>query len=136
MKERLEELRAAALIAAAALALHVTGIGCPIRFLTGVSCAGCGMTRALFAALRGNFAEAFRFHPLFPLVPAAIFLWCFRGRIGPKTKERLLAAFIAAFLIVYVVRMLLPGSVVVFRPQDGAVFRFIRRCIHVLCQLR
>ena len=34
--------------------LYVTGIGCPIKFWTGVSCPGCGMTRAWLAALSGR----------------------------------------------------------------------------------
>lgn len=33
--------------------------GCPFRFFFGISCPGCGMTRALLAALRLDFAAAF-----------------------------------------------------------------------------
>lgn len=54
------------------LVIESLGVTCPIRFMTGVSCAGCGMSRAWLALLRGNLAEAARFHPLFWLpVPAA-----------------------------------------------------------------
>ena len=44
----------------------VFGITCPILFLTGISCAGCGMSRAWFCVLRMDFTGAFRYHPLFP----------------------------------------------------------------------
>ena len=43
--------------------------GCPFRFFFGISCPGCGMTRALLAALRLDFAAAFSYHPLFFLLP-------------------------------------------------------------------
>lgn len=37
---------------------------CPTASLFRVPCPGCGLTRATFAALAGNFAEALHFHPL------------------------------------------------------------------------
>ena len=47
----------------------VFGITCPILFLTGISCAGCGMSRAWIALLHFNIHEAFMYHPLFFLPP-------------------------------------------------------------------
>lgn len=38
--------------------------GCPIHQLTGLSCPGCGMTRAAHAVLHGRFADAFSLNPL------------------------------------------------------------------------
>ena len=136
MKERLSDLYILALMCLAALVLHSTGIGCPIRFFTGVSCAGCGMMRALFAAAHGNFEAAFRFHPLFPLVPLAGIFWLFRRRFSLRTQSVLTAAFALLFLVVWLGRLLLPGDVVSFRPADGAVFRLLRRLKDVLFQLR
>lgn len=47
--------------------------GCLFHRLTGLECAGCGMTRAVYAALHGHVAEAFRFNPLgMVLLPAAL----------------------------------------------------------------
>ena len=43
----------------------------------GIPCPGCGMTRAFFAALRLDFREAFRLHPMFwamPLLGVHLFL--------------------------------------------------------------
>lgn len=43
---------------------------CPMPLVTGVPCPGCGITRALACATRGHLAEAFAFHPLWPLLLA------------------------------------------------------------------
>lgn len=47
---------------------------CPFLFLWGIPCPGCGMTRAFLALLHLDFAAAFYYHPLFPVVILYI-LW-------------------------------------------------------------
>lgn len=37
---------------------------CPIHYLTGYYCPGCGVTRMLFSILKLDFYQAFRFNPL------------------------------------------------------------------------
>lgn len=37
---------------------------CPVRLTFGVPCPGCGGTRAILAALRGDFATSMQLHPL------------------------------------------------------------------------
>lgn len=37
---------------------------CPFRFLTGLTCPGCGSTRALHQLLHGHFEAAFTLNPL------------------------------------------------------------------------
>ena len=61
-----------AVCAAWVLAVYRLGILCPIRYLTGVPCPFCGMTRAWLSALGGDWAAALRFHPLFLLGPPLI----------------------------------------------------------------
>jgi hypothetical protein len=38
---------------------------CPFRMLTGLTCPGCGVTRALHHIVHGNFTAAFMLNPLF-----------------------------------------------------------------------
>lgn len=45
---------------------------CPFAIVTRHPCPGCGLTRATFAALRGDFHEAVHFHPLVFLVTPLI----------------------------------------------------------------
>ncbi len=109
------------------------GIGCPIKFLTGISCAGCGMTRAWTAVLRLEFAEAFRYHPLWWTIPLAAGIFISRKRLRKKTLNISLFIFITAFIIVYLYRMLDAGQdIVIFDPQSGFVWRTVRLVIEIL----
>ena len=63
MRRRWEDLGALALIALFYIVLEMLfGIGCPFKFLTGISDAGCGMSRAFAAVLRGDFSKIGRAH--------------------------------------------------------------------------
>lgn len=88
--------------------LYVTGIGCPIKFCTGVSCPGCGMTRAWLAALSGDFSLAMAYHPLFWTVPLIVVTAMFHERIPRRLYFGVLIVCMVALLAVWVVRMFLP----------------------------
>ncbi len=55
---------------------------CPIKYLIGLDCPGCGFQRSLFALLTGNLAESFQLYP--PTIPfllafiAGILAWKFK----------------------------------------------------------
>ena len=52
---------AALLIAVIYAVMFFCGITCPIRYVFGVSCPGCGMTRACMSALCLDFGDAFAY---------------------------------------------------------------------------
>ncbi len=82
--------------------------GCPIKRITGLPCPGCGMTRGCAALLRLDFAEAFRWHPLCPLVPVMAVLYVFKdASFGRRfwSCAPALAFLAAAVIVVYIVRM-------------------------------
>lgn len=116
------QLSVAAAVIAGYGALMACGISCPVLWLTGVSCAGCGMTRAWLCVLRGDFARAFRFHPLWPLVPAGGLVWLVRSVLPPKVYRGCKLAFCTVFFAVYLVRLADPADpVAVVHPQEGVV---------------
>lgn len=82
---------------------------CPFRFFFGVSCPGCGMTRALFAAIFKDFETAFYYHPLVPLlIPAGLYigLQMFCGMRVPSRRQNVYIILLAAvMIIVYIVRV-------------------------------
>ena len=108
------------------LIIESLGVTCPIRFLTGVSCAGCGMSRAWLSLLKLDFAAAFAYHPLFwlPLPAAGVIL--LRRRMPERVYCWVIGVVCALFLIVYLYRLLfLEDPVVVFQPAQGLVARVL-----------
>ena len=84
---------------------------CVFQWLFGVPCPGCGITRALLAAMHLQWRSAFSLHPLFPL--ALPFLFCavhtnapfLRGRARPFVVVFLVCCTLLFFAI-YALRML------------------------------
>ena len=90
--------------------LYATGIGCPIKFLTGVSCPGCGLTRAWFEALQGNLLRAVAYHPLFWTVPVIIVLACTRSERYHRVIVAALFLAIVAFIVLWAWRLAMPAD--------------------------
>ena len=109
------------------LIFYIAKVGCPIKFLTGISCMGCGMTRAYICLFHLDFGGAFKYHPLFFLPPFLALLLIFEEKISRRVFRILMFTMIAAFSIIYIIR-LLDGKddVVVFEPENGAIFRMLR----------
>ncbi|MBR4733879.1 MAG: DUF2752 domain-containing protein [Lachnospiraceae bacterium] len=106
---------------------HFSGIGCPIHFLTGVSCPGCGMTRAAFALARFHFADAFHYHPLVYVMPLIVLIFLIKRHIPRRLYQILIFTFIILFVTIYLVRMCDPtNDIVEFHPEQGFIFRTIK----------
>jgi hypothetical protein len=101
------------------VALHLPGWPCAFRNLTGQPCPGCGLSRAMAALLRGDFAAAVAFHAFAPLLAACGLLLCAASLLPPAPRERLAARvasfesrtglavwLAAAFLVYWLVRLL------------------------------
>lgn len=89
------------------LLLWATGIGCLFYHITGIPCPGCGMTRAMLSALRGDLASAWRYHPLFWLVPPLALLAFFKPQAFSAVWARRMAwGLLVLVLVVYGWRMM------------------------------
>lgn len=108
--------------------IELLGVTCPIKFLTGISCAGCGMSRAWLSLLRQDVSAAFAYHPLFWLpVPGAVLLLLWR-RLPKRAARVCMGVICGLFCVVYLVRLFSPeDTVVVFAPEEGFVFRLFAR---------
>lgn len=104
--------------------MSVTGMGCPIKAFTGVSCGGCGMTRALNAAVHLQFRQAFSYHPLFWVLPVGAVLFLAWESVPRKLQRVLLWGVLTAFVGVYLFRLLNPSDAVVTADiQSGWIAR-------------
>ena len=74
---------------------------CLFRFLFGIPCPACGMTRAYISLFRGDIEDAFWYHPLF-WVPVLI---CVLS-LFDKLSERMIYTLAVLVLVVWVIRMI------------------------------
>ena len=130
-KEILNALLAVGAVIAVYAVLRVFGITCPIKYVTGVSCPGCGMTRAYLCLFRFDFAGAFHYHPLFFVPPLVLLVYLFKNRIPKKLYSAFLLTMAVLFVIIYVVRLISPeNDVVVFRPAEGKAAELFNYVFH------
>ena len=128
MKKYLQPLIPFSIAAVIYLIFHLVGIGCSIKFISGVSCPGCGMSRAWLWVLLLDFETAFYFHPLFWAVPIfpVLFILNSAGKLSQKKYDQCLIIVGTLFIIVWLVRMFAGGDIVVFAPEEGIFVRIFR----------
>lgn len=107
--------------------MFLLDITCPIKWLTGVSCPGCGMTRAYLRLLHFDFHGAWEFHPLFwtlPVIAVAAFL--LRKR-SPAAWKAVISVAVVLFFIAYFFRMFDEScGIVVFEPRNSLFYRIVQ----------
>ena len=123
---RREWYELAGLVAVYILTVNITGIGCPILYVTGISCMGCGMTRAFMSLLALDFKSALYYHPLCILMPLfMVFVLCSK-HIRPRVRSLLFTVIIILFTVVYLVRLIDPGNPVVRADvHDGLLYKIM-----------
>lgn len=125
---RIEVITSVAVVVVLYVILESFGVTCPIKYITGISCAGCGMSRAWIALLHFNLHEAFMYHPLFFLPPVVVIVMLLKSKINIKFYKIFMFTMAGAFVIVYLYRMFIgTGDIVVFEPQNNIIFRIIRK---------
>ena len=108
-----------------ALIFHIP---CPIKWFTGISCPGCGMTRSLMALCRFDLEAAIAYHPLVFLVIAVapVLVVCYL-KDAVKVRKVLVGVSAGLLIGVYLYRMIvLDSPVLVFVPENGAIPRLVR----------
>lgn len=103
-------------IAIYAIFIHVTHIGCPIKWFTGVPCPGCGMTRSCIAFLHLDFKSAFEYHAL-TILAVPSFLYIILGKRplfkSYKNEKVFYAILIIAMLGYYIIRLFIVKNTII-----------------------
>lgn len=82
---------------------------CVVKVYTGLPCPGCGMTRAFLAAFKTQWGQAFYWHPLWPWILFGPLVYAGLLKFYPnseKGRSRMIWMTLAAFCIIYVLRMM------------------------------
>ena len=79
-----QKLLLLSILAAAVLTARALKIPCIYLHFLGFPCPGCGMTRAVFSALRLDFTAAFSFHWMFWSVPVLLVYFLLDGKLFRK----------------------------------------------------
>ncbi len=108
--------------------MEAVGITCPIKFVTGISCAGCGMSRAWLSVLRLDLQKSFYYHPLFWLPPVFLIVVFLKKHMSKRTYQTIMFTILSIYVIIYLYRLILGNNdIVVFQPENNIVFRIIRK---------
>ena len=103
---------------------------CPFDYLLGISCPGCGMTRALFSILLLRFDRAFYYHPGIYLLIPGFLLWALDYfhlfPLKSKTKKVLLSIGITALILIYIIRLFFGSDVVSVDIRSGLIYRVLQ----------
>lgn len=101
--------------------------GCPFKWITGISCPGCGMTRAFFSLISGDFIAAWNFHPLIYFLPLVIVPLYFKKKLSRKENYIILFIFIFVFTVVYFIRLFGKSDVVCVDSANSVFFRVFEK---------
>lgn len=108
---------------------------CPIKFLTGISCPGCGMSRAAISLLAFDYQKALYYHPgIFLLIPFAIAMLIANYKKKYKFRKIVIICLCFMLLAIYLYRILVIKSpVIVFDINKGFFMQFYSSILKIFC---
>lgn len=93
------------LIALVAFGMWYFETGCLVQKFLNIPCMTCGMTRAFFALINGNFSLSFQTHPMLLSIPILILMFLFSDKLfNGKIKKysvTLLMLIVSGFVLNY-----------------------------------
>lgn len=105
---------------------------CPVVNITGFPCPGCGMTRAVFAVCRGDFAFAWKLHPFVYVLIGYVVIFAFRRYVLQKEVKSMIQYLIViavAMIGYYIYRMIrfFPGEAPMSYYYGSILYQLLKR---------
>ena len=122
MQRKKEIIELFVCIGAILLVFWIFDLPCIIKLFTGVSCPGCGMTRAYMSLLRLDFASAFYYHPLWLLVLIWVGIYALVYFKFPRAKDIVVAIGVLALLVTYIIRWFLGPREIVNYDFEATIY--------------
>lgn len=98
---------------------------CPIKWLTGISCLGCGMSRAYIELVKGNVSLAFTYHPLFLIPIVWVIIYCFRNKLSHRSYNLILWFMVILFIVTYIYRIMTHDPILTFDVKEGVIYKLV-----------
>lgn len=102
---------------------YILDIGCIFKKLSGLSCPGCGMTRAWLSFLKGDIGKAFYYHPLFWMIIVIPAIPLIRNRISDSLFNGILICCIVLLMGCYLIRLFGGSDIVSFNPYNSLIIK-------------
>lgn len=86
---------------------YFTGISCIWKSLLGVSCPGCGYTRAVMSMIKLDFKQAWTYHPMYWSFFIIVALFIFEGDLfdKPIINKLIIGFLLFGFVTVWIYRI-------------------------------
>ena len=102
---------------------YMLDIGCIFKKLSGLSCPGCGMTRAWLSLFKGDIGKAFYYHPLFWMIIVIPAITLIRKRISDSLFNGILICCIVLLMGCYLIRLFGDSDIVSFNPYNSLIIK-------------
>ena len=100
---------------------------CLFKFIFGISCPMCGMTRAICSALRLNFKQAFYYHLAWPAIIVIFVLYILIKFKIIKINKKYISSFLLVFsvlnLIYYFYRLTHGSAIVELNFKQSLIYK-------------
>lgn len=105
---------------------------CPIKYIFGLSCPTCGITRAIICVVQLKFLESFYYYLFWPLILVIFIIYILYKlkKIFISKRHVMLILYIFCFLnlIYYFYRLFSGSSVVYFDFYESLLYKIISLC--------
>ena len=100
---------------------------CPFKYLFGIPCPSCGLTRAFISLFKLNIKKSFYYHALWPVVAITLIFFCLYQlkiiNISKKRANIIIIILIILFAGYYIIRHAIGSPIVKINFNKSLIFK-------------